>query len=251
MKFIQLAMAAAVTAAFSAPAFADAPANTASLNELTSISNTIGVIGTAVVTGRIEVNAETGASTDNEQSMVNSIAVTLGTVNNALLENSANDLTGNVGLNMAIGTSNAQGNEASLSSLEDAGSVFASAQTFSTQTASFSANVADVSLNTADMKGSLLNANGNVGANLVAGSGNMQDNQLAVSVRSGTVGGGSLAKATGSNTQSSSLMLNENALTVNTASVMDSISGMGNIGVNVVAGYGNLQHNSLSIASAK
>jgi hypothetical protein len=251
MKFIQLAMAAAVTAAFSAPAFADAPANTASLNEVSSITNTIGVIGTAVVTGRIEVNAESGASADNEQSIQNATSINLGSTNNALIENSAKDLTGNVGLNMAVGSSNAQGNEASLSSLQDAGSVFASAQTFSTQSSDFIATITDVSLNTADLKNSLTGANGNVGANLVAGSGNMQDNQLAVSVRSGAVGGGSLAKATGSNTQSSSLLLNENALTINTASIVDSIGGMGNIGVNVAAGYGNLQHNSLSIASAK
>jgi hypothetical protein len=251
MKFIQLAMAAAVTAAFSAPAFADAPANTASLNEVTSITNTIGVVGTAVVTGRIDVSAESGASTDNDQSMTNIDAVTLGNKNNAAITNSANDLTGNVGLNMATGSSNAQGNEASLSSLQDASSVFASAQTFSTQNSSFVANIADGSVNSADLKTSLMGANGNVGANLVAGSGNMQDNQLAVSVRSGTLGGGSLAKATGSNTQSATLLLNEHASTVNTASIIDSIGGMGNIGVNVAAGYGNLQHNSLSIASAK
>jgi hypothetical protein len=51
--------------------------------------------------------------------------------------------------------------------------------------------------------------------------------------------------------QSSTLLLNENLLSSNKASITDSISGTGNIGVNVAVGYGNLQHNSLSIASAK
>jgi hypothetical protein len=250
MKFIQLAMAAAVAAAFSAPAFAQT-ANDATLTDVTSIDNTIKVTGTVGVIGRIEVAAESGASADNGQSMENTETVNLGGKNEASITNSANGLTGNAGLNMATGSSNAQGNEASLSSLEDASSVFASAQTFSTQTSQFSAAILDSTINTAELKSSLMGANGNIGANLVSGSGNMQDNQLAASVRSGTLGGGSLAKATGSNMQSSTLLLNENLLSSNKASILDSIGGSGNIGVNVAAGYGNLQHNSLSIASAK
>jgi hypothetical protein len=250
MKFIQLAMAAAVAAAFSAPSFAQSN-NEATLTDVTSIENTIKVIGTVGVVGRIEVAAESGASADNNQSMMNTDSINLAGKNEASIDASANGLTGNAGVNMAVGSSNAQGNEASLSSLQDAGSVFASAQTFSTQTSQFSAAVLDSTINTADLKGSLKDANGNVGLNLVAGSGNMQDNQLAASVSDGTAGGGSLAKATGSNMQSSTLLLNENFLASNKASILDSISGTGNIGVNVAAGYGNLQHNSLSIASAK
>lgn len=253
MKSLKLAIAAAVAAAFSVPALANSPDNNAAINELTTLTDTVSVSGTAIVSGRIDVAGKSGASTDNDQISAGNLVITVGGGNDASVTNSANGLTGNAGVNIAAGTGNAQGNEAALSSLQDASAVFASAQTFSTQVSAINANVAVLTNNTANLEGSLTGASGNVGLNLASGSGNMQDNQLAAAVRSGATGGGTLAEATGSNNQTVALTLNGtlDLPVTNSARILDSIAGTGNIGVNVAAGYGNLQHNSLSIAAAK
>lgn len=253
MKCLKLVAAAAVAAAFSAPALANPPDNLATINELTVLTDTISVSGSSVVTGRIEVAGKAAASADNDQISLGNLVITVGGGNDANIKDSANGLGGNVGINIAAGTGNAQGNEAALSSLQDASSVFASAQTFSTQTSAVNANLTLLTNNTVNLENALNASAGNVGVNLVSGSGNMQDNQLAASVRTGTLGGGTLAEASGSNNQTVALTLNGDLdlPVTNAAQIVNSISGAGNIGVNMTAGYGNLQHNSLSLASAK
>jgi hypothetical protein len=253
MKFAKIAMASAVLAVFSAPAFADPPLNSADLNNTLSITNDLTVSGGAAVTGVIGVAAETGAVTDNSQASVGNLVITVGGGNTATVDTAANGVTGNVGINAASGTGNAQGNEAALASLQDASSVFASAQTFSTQVSAINANLAVLTDNAATLNNAVNGVTGNVGVNVASGSGNMQDNQLAAAVRTGTLGSGSLAKASGSNQQLVALTLNGDLdfnLT-NSASITNALTGSGNIGANVAAGYGNLQHNSLSIAAAK
>jgi hypothetical protein len=253
MKFAKIAMASAVLAVFSAPAFADPPLNSADLNNTLSITNDLTVSGGAAVSGAIGVAAETGAVTDNSQASVGNLVITVGGGNTATVRDSANGVTGNVGINAASGTGNAQGNEAALASLQDASSVFASAQTFSSQVSAINANLAVLTDNDATLHNAVNGVTGNVGVNVASGSGNMQDNQLAAAVRTGTSGSGSLAKASGSNQQLVALTLNGDLdfnLT-NNASITNALSGSGNIGANVAAGYGNLQHNSLSIAAAK
>lgn len=253
MKFAKIALASAVLAAFSAPALADPPLNHADLNNDTSITNTLAVTGGAVVGGAIGVAAEAGAVTDNSQASVGNLVITVGGGNSAHVGNSANGVTGNVGINAVSGTGNAQGNEAALASLQDASSVFASAQSFSTQVSAVNANLALATDNAATLNHAVNGVTGNVGVNIASGSGNMQDNQLAAAVRTGTHGSGSLAKATGSNQQLVALTLNGDldlGLT-NGASITNSLTGSGNIGANVAAGFGNLQHNSLSVAAAK
>jgi hypothetical protein len=187
MKFAKLALASAILAAFSAPALADPPANLADLSNTTSVTTDVTVAGGAAVVGVVPIAAEAGAVTDNTQASVGNLVITVGGGNTADVSNTANGVTGNVGINIA------------------------------------------------------------------SGSGNMQDNQLAAAVRTGTVGSGTLAKATGSNDQVVALTLNGDLdfnLT-NNASITNALTGSGNIGANVAAGYGNLQHNSLSIAAAK
>jgi hypothetical protein len=267
MNTFKLVIAAAVAAAFSAPALADPPLNTANLSNVTSVTNQIKVSGDVAVDGKIDVAAEVGAVTDNSQASVGNLVITVGGGNDADLTGSASGLTGNVGINVAAGTGNAQGNEAALASLQDADKVFASAQTFSSQVSGLNANVALLTNNTANMTGSLTGITGNVGANIASGSGNMQDNQLAAAVGSSGSNASLLppppphndqasygiAKASGSNQQLVGLTLNGDGdwNMTNTAAITNSLSGSGNIGANVAAGYGNLQHNSLSIAAAK
>jgi hypothetical protein len=249
MKFAKLAVASAVLAVFSAPVLAQA-----TLENTTDISNTVTVVGGAVVLGVIPVGAEAGAVADNAQASVGNLVITVGGGNDASVNDSANGISGNAGINVASGTGNAQSNEAAVASLEDASNVFASAQTFSSQLSAVNANIAVLTDNTASLNGSVNDAVGNVGVNIAAGSGNMQDNQLAAAARTGWDGGGTIAKATGRNEQLIALTLNGDLdfSMTNTATINHSLMGAsGNVGANVAAGYGNLQHNSLSIASAK
>ncbi|WP_317202189.1 hypothetical protein [Janthinobacterium sp.] len=251
MKLVKFAIAAAVAAAFSAPVLADS--NTATITEVTNITNDVTVSGTAVVTGVVHVAAETGASADNNQTLNPDLNISVTGSNPVDVKNSANALQGNAGINISAGVGNAQGNEAAMASLGDASAVFASAQTFSTQTASSGASITPNATNTALLESSLMGANGNVGFNLASGSGNLQDNQLAISVRDGTAatGGGMMAKATGTNNQDVSLTVRGESPSTNTVIITDSIGSTGNLGFNMTAGLANLQHNSLSIASAK
>jgi hypothetical protein len=249
MKFAKLAIASAVLAAFSAPVFAHAV-----LENTTDISSSVTVVGGALVHGAIEVAAEAGAVADNAQASVGNLVITVGGGNDAAVTDSANGITGNAGINVASGTGNAQSNEAAVASLEDAANVFASAQTFSTQVSAVNANIALFTNNVAALDGSVNNAVGNVGINIAAGSGNMQDNQLAAAARTGWDGSGTIAKATGRNQQLIALTLNGDfdVTLTNSATINNSLlNASGNVGANVAAGYGNLQHNSLSIASAK
>jgi len=253
MKFAKLGIASAILAVFSAPAFADPPANAAYIDNTTTISNDISVAGSVEVSGKIKVESEAGAVTDNSQASVGNLVITVGGANRATTTNSGNGLTGNVGVNIGSGTGNAQGNEAALASLADANSVFASAQTFSSQASAVNANLAVLTDNDASLSSSFTGVSGNVGVNSAAGSGNMQDNQLAAATQTTSKADGNVVKATGSNQQLVALTLNGDLdfNNTNTASISNSLSGSGNIGVNMAAGYGNLQHNSLSIASAQ
>lgn len=253
MKFAQLALATAVVAAFSVPAFADTPLNNAAINASDSTSSSLAVGGGAAVVGTIGVAAQAGATTDNSQASVGNLVVTVGGGNKASIDHSANGVKGNVGVNAASGTGNGQGNEAALASLGDASSVFANAQSFSTQVSAVNANLALDTVNAATLSHAVNGVTGNVGVNVASGSGNMQDNQLAAAVRTGAHGSGSLAKASSSNQQLIALTLNgaANCDMTNTASISNALTGSGNIGANMAAGFGNLQHNSLSVASAK
>jgi hypothetical protein len=249
MKFAKLAIVSAVLAAFSAPVLAQA-----TLKNTTNISNTVSVTGGALVTGVIPVGAEAGAVASNAQGSAGNLVITIGGGNDASVANSANGITGNAGINTTAGTGNAQSNETAVASLEDAASVFASAQTFSTQVSAVNTHIALFTDNAATLDHSVNHAVGNVGVNIAAGSGNMQDNQLAAASRTGWIGSGTVAKATGSNEQVVALTLNADVgfTMTNAATITGSLtSASGSVGANVAAGYGNLQHNSLSIASAR
>lgn len=90
-----------------------------------------------------------------------------------------------------------------------------------------------------------INATGNIGVNVAAGAFNQQSNVMSIATASNAV----LAEATAGVIQTAALsaVLTENP--VYTAST-GSITGSGNIGVNVAAGAGNQQHNSLTVANS-
>jgi hypothetical protein len=102
--------------------------------------------------------------------------------------------------------------------------------------------------NNAGISGSLNGANGNVGANNVAGDGNQQDNAAALATADESFIFGSAVSAS-SATQVNSNNTVGNYSTTNNAG-MNNVgnSGSGNIGVNNAAGNFNQQKNNLAIA---
>ena len=112
---------------------------------------------------------------------------------------SLKNASGNIGLNAAAGDMNQQANDAALSAV-DAEFVFADAETFAAQSAHANHVNNYAVRNSAGLDGqSLMNAAGNIGANVAAGNSNQQKNDLAVSSNSS----GTFAQATSSGSQES------------------------------------------------
>ncbi|NDP59345.1 MAG: hypothetical protein GZ090_08315 [Oxalobacteraceae bacterium] len=267
MKPTKFVLAAALAAAFAAPAMAgEVTGVTASLiANGTVIGNAIGVSGRIGVGGDINVLSESGAVLDTEQfstvtvtpatvtapTGVGSTGGTTGVVadpNTATIDGTAgNNAQGNIAVNVAAGNGNGQSNSVALSAV-DAQRVFASAQTFAEQRSNNTITVAPLQVNSAYLVDALSGAGGNISANVAGGDGNLQQNQLAASVNSN----GTLAKATGSNLQDIRGTVILGAGGINTATLGGAaLSGaQGNIGANIAAGISNVQRNSLSIAAA-
>jgi hypothetical protein len=164
--------------------------------------------------------------------------------------NAANGVSGNLGINIAEGISNAQSNDVSLASV-DIGNVFGNAQIFNAQSTGGTAHINNFNLNASIGDGSLSGVTGNVGVNVASGIGNVQNNSLAGAVTT-TKPANALTTAmvaTDDNSQTAGMtvvgqfqgtaMLGANSLA----------NASGNIGVNIAGGAGNLQHNGLAIAA--
>jgi hypothetical protein len=101
--------------------------------------------------------------------------------------------------------------------------------------------------NTVDVSGALSTADGNLGLNAAAGAFNIQKNALVIA----SVTGGHLAEATSGVLQHSEANDSVHEDVTNSVSFSASLTGAsGNIGVNLAAGVGNLQLNTLTIANA-
>jgi hypothetical protein len=179
--------------------------------------------------------------------------------------------TGNVGINLVAGDYNLQENAAVLASA-DAGIAFLSGTELGggnltvasggAEAGSFSLqNLFDVGFNdtTYDIQNSVVSntvsvgagtldgASGNIGLNAAAGAFNIQKNALVIA----SVTGGNLAEATAGVWQNSNSSTSYNETVTNTVNLGDSLTNAsGNIGVNLASGTGNLQLNSLTMASA-
>lgn len=251
MKLVPLTLAAILATTFSGAVLADdSQGDTVFIGNHTFINNDVAVTGEAHVVGWIHIGSESKAILDNSQSAVGDNIYFDGGRNDAKVDgDSGNNAQGNIGINVAAGAGNAQSNEVALSAI-DASKVFAAAQTFSNQTSVVNSMISTNTENNAKISDSLEGVKGNIGVNVTAGAGNLQDNQLAASVNTS----GTLAMATGSNQQVTTFneIANSNCYVDNDASISHGAlaGGQGNIGANVAAGFGNLQHNSLSIAVA-
>jgi trimeric autotransporter adhesin len=156
-----------------------------------------------------------------------------------------NHAKGNIGMNVAAGTGNQQANSTALA---NGGGDFVGATIFTSQ-ASIDNMVEDLGiLNTATGGEHVLNgAKGNIGVNIAAGEGNQQQNNLALAKSDN---GAYFADATVLASQGSVVNGTLRFITENNADagydVLNDASG--NIGVNIAAGNGNQQANSLALA---
>jgi len=204
--------------------------------------------------GAGEVAAEATATTTTNQATTDNVSAnSMNSANSARMESGAAEgATGNIGVNIAAGTGNLQGNSASIVSTA-ATDVFSTASTFAKQTTltNFAINLEN-SPNEAYLDAALAGASGNIGVNIAAGSGNVQSNQLSMievgSTRAARASTAIDQTATGNNGDaSSSFRSMDSANNAVIAAGALAFAG-GNIGVSVAAGVGNAQANALSVA---
>ncbi|QJI29308.1 hypothetical protein HKK55_11460 [Pseudomonas sp. ADAK18] len=177
------------------------------------------------------------------------------TENNASANGSLNGSNGNLGANVASGSGNQQDNAAAIaSSAGDALTVFALVDVYQESKDNKFNN--EGTRNNASLNGSLNGSSGNAGANVAAGTGNQQKNNLAIV----TSDGKSLAAVSNTDQQAlANVYTNQPAghggygsaqVVTNNASLNGSGNGSsGNLGVNIAAGAGNQQSNTLSLGS--
>ena len=102
--------------------------------------------------------------------------------------------------------------------------------------------------NNATIKDSIKGSEGNMGANAAAGSGNQQDNAVAIATSDESFVFGTAASLT-SATQTNSHNDSHNYGAQNNATIKSSANGSaGNVGINVASGEFNQQKNNLAIA---
>ncbi|TMS59626.1 cell surface protein [Imbroritus primus] len=241
----------------------------ADIYNYTHLSNDIHVAGYGLALGLIKFGAESAATVNSDQISMFGTTMNFGGENKARLGgNALRGAEGNIGVNVSAGAGNAQANDAALTAVDgggsshsngyrkdhkdnDAAAVFAAAQVFSSQTGKSNLAMVSNAENVASLNGNALrNAAGNIGVNIASGAGNLQNNGMAGSTNSS----GTLAKATSSNAQASfgNVLFELGCDPVNSAVVSGNAlrGATGNIGLNLTAGAGNLQHNGLAIATA-
>lgn len=99
--------------------------------------------------------------------------------------------------------------------------------------------------NIAKLKNSITDSKGNIQVNVAAGTGNQQKNNLAIAVVDDAV----MAEAAAFTLQETVDNVNDSYCVTNTATIDNSITGtVGNVQVNMAAGIGNQQSNSLTLA---
>ncbi|MBO1519221.1 hypothetical protein [Oceanisphaera pacifica] len=160
------------------------------ISKSVDISNSTHYYGGGLMLGKIGFNQLGMAVINNEQESSNNNVVNIRNTNNAKIDDSANKLTGNSGVNVAGGDNNVQSNNTALTAVgENQSSLFGllsgssiDAEIFSSQSANKNYTHNEGNHNNATVgNGSLNNSAGNLGANVAAGNSNVQTNNFAVS----------------------------------------------------------------------
>lgn len=241
-------------------------------NTHTYISNLIDVSGKVKVDGAISVDSEAAANVDQDQATAGNRSIGDGDHTARMTDNALRNSRGNIGVNVGAGVGNAQSNDAAITTLAtssstsskcgdkgkcdeddaDAAGALSTAMVFSTQASAGNfATTDEYGTNyRAVLDGNALrDVEGNVGVNVAAGVGNGQSNGMSASVADA-----SIAKSSSDSEQMS--IMNELQSACGDLDVVARFgdnalqAASGNIGVNVAAGVGNLQHNGLAIAAA-
>lgn len=232
------------------------------------------------VHGNIKVNSSVAALVDNKQINTGNFTGNDDTHNSAQVgSNALNHATGNIGVNAAAGDNNQQANMTAIAASgsssggeewkgedgkdhkkQDRQEVSATVNAYQDSEHNLTFNHGSV--NKAKIGNNVLNnASGNIGVNAAAGNGNQQKNDTALASSGGNVVS---ATATGTAIQQSFGNVVDNDLAdcyvarggnlyvTNTATAGNNVlnGASGNIGVNVAAGTGNQQLNSLSVSYA-
>nr|WP_139942944.1 hypothetical protein [Fulvimonas soli] len=263
----------------------DSHSTSVKISKDVAVSSDVWLGGWIGIKGQIAVDSAAVAISDNTQGVqYNRVVNDYETQNKATINgNAGQNATGNVGANVAAGDNNSQSNSAAIAASGAASSsdeqlVFtpdnhctrdcgpsdpqdpsssaggmADAESFARQDGHGNVTFNDATTNNAKVKGSAFeNASGNVGVNAAAGDNNEQINSLAAATAENDVY--ALATATSDQQSHGNFTLNgwDCDPTTNTASLGDNAfaHASGNIGVNVAAGTGNLQSNSLAMAVA-
>lgn len=225
--------------------------------------------GGASVGGRIEIDSSAVAISDSKQ-IIDGNAVVIGEdddedydIQNERNESRGFDVNGdgNVAVNTASGHYNTQANVATIAvattvspDADEGGWAEANTTAGQSVTGTFhgpatlgvgNPNLDDVTTirNTAVVGN--VNGAGNIGVNVASGAFNAQQNIMTLAVASDS----SLAEASAGVVQ---FLAGNAAMVNNSTNITDAgnIGGAGNVAVNVAAGVGNMQHNSLTVAAS-
>lgn len=164
------------------------------------------------------------------------------TTNASLTDNALNGASGNIGVNVSTGAGNTQSNDLAVTNANTKDLVGA-AITLSNQSATDNQETG-VFHNSAIINDAALGgAKGNVAVNVTSGAGNVQDNAVALTKADSTLAAAvaGVSQSAAGNTEAglftNSATFGGNAL----------VSAAGNIAVNLSAGAGNVQQNSLAM----
>lgn len=250
-------------------------------------ANASGNIGFNIATGSQNQQANAGslaANTNVDDSASSDAGVTAGqtevldfawqVMNGAnavdFLGNSLHEASGNIGVNMASGIFNQQGNNMAVSSAEY--SDYANTSVGASQTSLLNSNYSNLNYgyevgasNETGLYGNVLqNASGNIGVNEAAGISNQQSNSLAIAVAANNDGEGypigSTATVSATQTMGADGTMQGNpyfwwnwSYVSNTAGLgSNALEGAsGNIGANMASGNSNQQSNNTAISASK
>lgn len=149
------------------------------------LSTAINVSGDPTITGNINIDsASISIVRDAQTNSYNTVDNGMVTNDASAADNVAENIAGNVGMNIAAGDNNQQDNAAALSAA-DASFAFgmADAEVFVDQSGSLNYTDNLGTTNTASLSGSAFSAaSGNIGVNVASGNNNQQKNSMAASV---------------------------------------------------------------------
>jgi hypothetical protein len=199
------------------------------------------------IKGRADIEAESAAVATVEDKQLNfeNEGINEESENTVTLHGSVSDNEGSTQVNAAAGDNNQQDNAGAIAADSEALGLV-EAEVFVLQHDEDNSTDNLDTINEASAKDSLNDNEGSLQANIAVGNNNQQKNNLALAVADDAA----LAEATVAVIQESDSNSTENIAHFNTATLRDSMNGnFGNAQLNIAAGTGNQQANSLAFTT--